>query len=921
MWSQTERRTWWAIAALALAVGACGPEDTGSAALALRFEGPGPGGATRGQLTGVVQTIRVDVRAGEQLLRQAVFDYDDMQGAVTGIPAGAGRTFVVEALFVNTVVYRGTSPGVTIRAGQETPVPVTLEPAYTEDVYAPAAVTDLAAAPTGGNVRITWTAVGNDGLVGQAATSDLRWSEATIQSANFEAANRVAGVPVPGPVGAAEQFLVSGLTPGRTYHFAMRVNDAAGNASALSNEAIAQLSGSDTTAPAAIADLSVSAVDRSSVTLAWTAPGDDGASGQVEQYDVRYSTAPIDADNFGQATPFPGPASPVAGGQAESLRVTGLTLGQSYHFAVKAADEVPNWAELSNVVSGQPADTIPPAAVVLSELSLTNTSVTLGWTAPGDDGNVGSAALYELRVSGAPIDEGNFGAATQVPGLPAPGSAGSAESFTVPSLTELVPYYFALRTLDGAGNPSPISNVVRSVPGQQDTTPPGAVVDLAVVDAGETSLTLEWTAPGDDGALGSVSGYDLRWAGAAIDSEALFAAATPVTWPAGTALVDGGLLQAVVVDGLTLGQTYHFALKAVDNVGNTSALSNTDFGATLDLTPPEAVVDLLATALDDTSISLGWSAPADNDATGRAASYEIRSSLAPIDALNFDAADPVANPPVPGAAGAPEAITVGSLSLGVTYHFALRSLDAAGNPSALSNPASAAPGAQDTTPPGAVVDLAAAAWSETEVELTFTAPGDDGATGSVTAYDLRMSDQPILDEAGFTAATPFAWPGGTPIVAGGGNQSVVVTGLALGTSYHFALKAVDNSGNWSALSNDAPGAPADLVPPGAIADLTSVFIDVGQVDLEWTAPHEDGAAGGAAAAYDLRYSLADITTDDEFDLATPWTTGMPSPGLPDAVDGVSVTGLAAGTYYFSIKARDAAGNWSALPAALAVPVP
>jgi hypothetical protein len=53
----------------------------------------------------------------------------------------------------------------------------------------------------------------------------------------------------------------------------------------------------------------------------------------------------------------------------------------------------------------------------------------------------------------------NFPIATQVPGVPAPKPAGSAESFTITGLAQGRGYYFAMRTVDEAQNWSPMSNM------------------------------------------------------------------------------------------------------------------------------------------------------------------------------------------------------------------------------------------------------------------------------------------------------------------------------------------------------------------------------------------------------------------------------------------------------------------------------
>jgi flagellar hook capping protein FlgD len=109
-------------------------------------------------------------------------------------------------------------------------------------------------------------------------------------------------------------------------------------------------------------------------------------------------------------------------------------------------------------------------AIALAALALIPTVasaavMTLHWTAPGDDGNVGQAAYYELRYSYFPIDENSFSAAIPVvAGVPRPSMAGRPDSAEVIGLTEGLTYYFALRSRDALGNWSAISNIVVARP-------------------------------------------------------------------------------------------------------------------------------------------------------------------------------------------------------------------------------------------------------------------------------------------------------------------------------------------------------------------------------------------------------------------------------------------------------------------------
>lgn len=116
---------------------------------------------------------------------------------------------------------------------------------------------------------------------------------------------------------------------------------------------------------AAMIDMAHAAVTHNSVSLRWVAVGDDSLTGRASQYDLRYSTAPLTEANFASAprwNTMPLPSDP---GQMDSTVVTGLNPSTTYYFAIKTADEVPNWSGISNVYQVTTlADAIRPARVI-----------------------------------------------------------------------------------------------------------------------------------------------------------------------------------------------------------------------------------------------------------------------------------------------------------------------------------------------------------------------------------------------------------------------------------------------------------------------------------------------------------------------------------------------------------------------------
>src|SRR5262249_39818236 len=156
-----------------------------------------------------------------------------------------------------------------------------------------------------------------------------------------------------------------------------------------------------------------------------------------------------------------------------------------------------------------PGDTTPPSRVTdLAILSAGDSTLTIRWTAPGDDGHTGKARSYQIRWSHAAITGSNFGSATAVANPPVPAAAGTVEQFTVTGLDTTLVTHIALRARDDAGSYSQVSNDAVFSP-TPDATPPAKITDLAVIGAGNNSLTLQWTAPGDDGNTGTASSYQV----------------------------------------------------------------------------------------------------------------------------------------------------------------------------------------------------------------------------------------------------------------------------------------------------------------------------------------------------------------------------------------------------------------------------
>jgi TolB-like protein len=219
----------------------------------------------------------------------------------------------------------------------------------------------------------------------------------------------------------------------------------------------------DVMAPSTVADLATGSATSDSVTLTWTAPGDDGMKGNATGYVVKYSTiSHITADNWSLATTYPQSWKPAENGTAETHVVTGLVSGTEYWFAVEAYDDVDKFGWVSNSPSAitttatSPLDTTAPAAITdLAADTTTNTSITLTWTAPGDDGYTGNPTGYIVKYSTTgSIDSGNWDSASTYTQSWTPTKNGTEETHVVTDLTPGTKYWFAIEAYDDASPPN-----------------------------------------------------------------------------------------------------------------------------------------------------------------------------------------------------------------------------------------------------------------------------------------------------------------------------------------------------------------------------------------------------------------------------------------------------------------------------------
>ncbi|WP_434382805.1 lamin tail domain-containing protein [Melittangium boletus] len=536
-------------------------------------------------------------------------------------------------------------------------------------------------------------------------------------------------------------------------------------------------------------------------------------------------------------------------------------------------------------------DDVPPAVPVVTQSGSTASSVTVAWTAVGDDGTAGTATRQELRYATTDItSEASFAAATLVT-TGAPKAAGSAESAVISGLQQGRDYYVALKVTDNAGNSARsatrlvstlalnASRLAFSVQPQSGTAgvalapikveirdAAGALVDTATSAVTLTVVGTSGHGPFTVSAVNGVAtfsavridtagkGYTLKaTAGSLTEAtstpfDIASAAAASLTLTGLPATVTAGSAQSLTVEvrdafnNLAAGYTGTVRFTSSDTKAVLPAdatFSATDAGrktlsVTLNSVNGQSVTvkdvargELTATA--STVVNQGTPAKLvfqtqPTNGTVRAALGSVSVAIADASGNVLDVSAPTVSLHLVGgnASATLEGTLTATPSAGVATFSGLK-IDQQGTGFRFEATAGTLNGASsnpftlvDDLAPAAVTLRVEGTVTSTRVPLAWSAVGDDGMLGLASAYDLRYSTSPI-DAANFASATQVLTD---PPLPPGSAEAVEITGLTPSTRYYLALKVEDDAGNSvlafaSATTQKDPciGAPACTAQP------------------------------------------------------------------------------------------------------------
>ncbi len=155
------------------------------------------------------------------------------------------------------------------------------------------------------------------------------------------------------------------------------------------------------------------------------------------------------------------------------------------------------------------------------------------------------------------------------------------------------------------------------------------------------------------------------------------------------------------------------------------------------------MTDLVIEELRPDKFTLNWTAPQDfGEDSSQVSRYDLRYARTEITEETWESAEVFTHSLSPSPPETLETLTLTHAMRDTTYYVALKSVDALGNISALSNVVQVPQ--VDTLPPDAVIDLAVDDTGEDWIRLSWTATGDDGQQGQASAVHIRLA--PTLNQ-------------------------------------------------------------------------------------------------------------------------------------------------------------------------------
>jgi len=315
---------------------------------------------------------------------------------------------------------------------------------------------------------------------------------------------------------------------------------------------------------------------------------------------------------------------------------------------------------------------------------------------------------------------------------------------------------------------------------------------------------------------------------------------------------------AATLTGLTASTSYHYRVKSADAAGNLAASGDNTFttSAPPDTTPP-LISSVLSSNVTSGSATVTWST---NEPGTTQVDYGTTTAYGASSPLN-------------------SSLTIGhtaslsGLTASATYHYRVKSADAAGNLATSGDNTFTTSAPPDVTPPtiSNVVSGNITSGSGTITWSTNEAASSQVEYGTTTAYG---SSSPL--DSSLLAI-----------------HSTSLSGLSASSLYHFRVKSSDAAGNLAASGDNTfatPAAPDTTAPVLSLIAANNITSDVATISWGTDEPASTQVEYGPSTAYGSNTTVNATLLNSHSQL---------------------LTGLQSSTqYHYRVKSADSAGNLS-----------
>jgi phosphodiesterase/alkaline phosphatase D-like protein len=322
--------------------------------------------------------------------------------------------------------------------------------------------------------------------------------------------------------------------------------------------------------------------------------------------------------------------------------------------------------------------------------------------------------------------------------------------------------------------------------------------------------------------------------------------------------------ESATLTGLTAGTTYHYRLVATNSAGTVQG-ADQQFVTPLPPAPPDVTTGAASSVLDTTATVSGTVNP-----NGTSTTYHVEYGT--TTSYGSQSGDTSAGS---GSSAQPASANLTGLTPGTQYHYRLVATNSAGT----------ANGADQTFTTGvrpAVTTQAATGVGASGATLN----GSVNPNGDTTTYHFEYG---TTTGYGSQSASANAGAGSSSVA-----ESLALSGLANGTTYHFRLVAANSAGTTFGPDQQFTTLP----PPVATTDAASSILDTSATLGGTVDPN------GSVSSYRFEYGTA-----TSYGSQSPAVDASAGSGSAPVTVSADLTGLApATTYYFRVVATSPAGT-------------